>query len=194
MFYENQSTVDVARLSFNGLNVTWQPDTSSWVAFDDVGGENSSSPEVVCSNEYCMSTDDYLNMIRDYVFPTMFEWVLTTLYVIVFLIGLTGNALVVYVVWRNSNMRTVTNLFIVNLSIADLLVIVVCLPPTTLVDITETWFFGLAMCKIVHYVQVRVNSFTIYRYGCTRSVVSSTACYVTMWSWSVICRMFLNLT
>ena len=110
----------------------------------------------VCNNAYCVSDDDYLSMIFDYVFPTPFEWTLVALYAVVFVVGLTGNALVVYVVWRNAHMRTVTNLFIVNLSVADLMVIAICLPATALIDITETWYLGLAMCKIAHYVQVGV--------------------------------------
>lgn len=51
-------------------------------------------------------------------------------------------------------MRTVTNIFIVNLAIADLLVIILCLPPTVIWDVTETWFLGEAMCKVILYFQV----------------------------------------
>lgn len=52
-------------------------------------------------------------------------------------------------------MRTVTNYFIVNLSLADVLVTIICLPASLVVDITETWFFGHTLCKIVPYLQVR---------------------------------------
>lgn len=51
-------------------------------------------------------------------------------------------------------MRTVTNYFIVNLSFADVLVTIICLPASLVVDITETWFFGNTLCKIVPYLQV----------------------------------------
>jgi len=51
-------------------------------------------------------------------------------------------------------MRTVTNYFIVNLAVADFLVILICLPPTVLWDVTETWFMGTLACKIVLYFQV----------------------------------------
>lgn len=152
MFHSNQSVA--TGLAKSPDVVSWQPENdvnASWL-FNVSELENTS--QSVCSNEYCVSDDDYLAMIHDYVFPTTFEWVLTALYVIVFVIGLTGNALVVYVVWRYANMRTVTNLFIVNLSVADLLVISVCLPATALVDITETWYLGLVLCKIIPYVQV----------------------------------------
>lgn len=51
-------------------------------------------------------------------------------------------------------MRTVTNYFIVNLSLADVLVTITCLPATLVVDITETWFFGQPLCKVIPYLQV----------------------------------------
>jgi hypothetical protein len=51
-------------------------------------------------------------------------------------------------------MRTVTNYFIVNLSLADVLVTITCLPATLVVDITETWFFGQSLCKVIPYLQV----------------------------------------
>lgn len=51
-------------------------------------------------------------------------------------------------------MRTVTNYFIVNLSLADVLVTAICLPASLLVDITESWLFGQALCKVIPYLQV----------------------------------------
>lgn len=62
---------------------------------------------------------------------------------------------VCFAVWKNRHMRTVTNYFIVNLSFADVLVTIICLPASLVVDITETWFFGNTLCKIVPYLQVR---------------------------------------
>lgn len=56
-------------------------------------------------------------------------------YIIVFLVGLVGNSFVIAVVLRAPRMRTVTNYFIVNLAIADILVIVFCLPATLMSNI-----------------------------------------------------------
>lgn len=61
-------------------------------------------------------------------------------------------------VWRNHHMRTVTNYFIVNLSLADVLVTAICLPASLLVDITESWLFGHTLCKVIPYLQVRAIS------------------------------------
>lgn len=56
-------------------------------------------------------------------------------YLIVFVVGLVGNCFVIAVVYRSPRMRTVTNLFIVNLAVADILVIVFCLPATLMSNI-----------------------------------------------------------
>ena len=110
-----------------------------------------------CKNERCLTDDEYLNEIIAYVMNWTEQWdqlVMIVLHVIVFVIGLVGNFLVCLAVYRNHTMRTVTNLFIVNLAIADFLVVLICLPPTVLWDFTETWFFGSTLCKIILYFQV----------------------------------------
>lgn len=56
-------------------------------------------------------------------------------YIIVFVVGLIGNCFVIAVVYRSPRMRTVTNFFIVNLAVADVLVIVFCLPATLMSNI-----------------------------------------------------------
>ncbi|XP_013407956.1 orexin receptor type 2 [Lingula anatina] len=107
----------------------------------------------ICYNVYCTSDEDYIDKIEAYIFPTTFEWVAIAFYIIVFVMGLVGNFLVCYAVWKNPNMRTVTNIFLVNLAIADFMVILICLPSTCLEDITYTFFMGPIMCKIVKYLQ-----------------------------------------
>lgn len=56
-------------------------------------------------------------------------------YLLVFALGLVGNFFVIAVVFRSPRMRTVTNFFIVNLAVADILVIVFCLPATLMSNI-----------------------------------------------------------
>lgn len=54
-------------------------------------------------------------------------------YLFIFLLCMVGNVLVCLIVMGNRRMHTVTNLFILNLAISDLLVGIFCIP-TTLVD------------------------------------------------------------
>lgn len=110
-----------------------------------------------CTNEYCVSDEDYLAMIEEYILPSPYEWLLISIHITVFIVGLIGNALVCVSVYHNHTMRTVTNYFIVNLAVADFLVILICLPPTVLWDVTKTWFFGSITCKLVLYLQVSMH-------------------------------------
>lgn len=75
---------------------------------------------------------------------------------------------VCFAVWKNHHMRTVTNYFIVNLSFADILVTITCLPASLVVDITETWFFGDTLCRILPYLQVSVWGKQLKQYWMNR--------------------------
>jgi hypothetical protein len=128
--------------------------------------ENSSVAP--CTEVFCLNDEDYLDYLENYVFPEDWEWGVIIMYAITFVVGLSGNVLVCFAVWRNRSMRTVTNIFIVNLAIADLTVIIICLPPTLLADVTETWYFGFVMCKVALFLQVRT--------------VLETCCLMSNWS------------
>ncbi|KAF8783203.1 Orexin receptor type 2 like protein [Argiope bruennichi] len=150
------------------------------LTYDSSSEPNQSSMEngtPVCTNEYCVSDEDYLAMIQDYIYPTPLEWILITLHIVVFVVGLVGNALVCVSVYRNHTMRTVTNYFIVNLALADFLVILFCLPPTVLWDVTETWFFGSVTCKLVLYLQ-----------SISVSVSVLTLTFISIDRWYAICH------
>ncbi|XP_028843905.1 orexin receptor type 2 [Denticeps clupeoides] len=104
--------------------------------------------------------------IWEYLQPKEYEWVLIVGYILVFFVSLVGNTLVCFAVWKNHHMRTVTNYFIVNLSFADILVTIICLPASLVVDITETWFFGNTLCKIVPYLQTVSVSVSVLTLSC----------------------------
>nr|AGE11606.1 SIFamide receptor [Ixodes scapularis] len=74
-------------------------------------------------------------------------------YSVVFVMGLLGNSFVVAVVARSPRMRTVTNYFIVNLAMADILVVVFCIPATLVSNIFVPWVLGWFMCKTMSYLQ-----------------------------------------
>jgi len=44
-----------------------------------------------CSNYYCISDEDYIDKLHDYIFPSTFEWIVVVLYAAVFFGGLAGN-------------------------------------------------------------------------------------------------------
>lgn len=131
-------------------------DGVDYYSFADNGGNFEYTNVTNCTNDYCIPDEDYIELMVQHIFPKFTDWVLIAMHSVVFIIGLIGNALVCMAVYRNHSMRTVTNYFIVNLAVADLLVLLICLPPSVLWDVTETWFLGLKLCKAVPYLQVSV--------------------------------------
>lgn len=76
--------------------------------------------------------------------------------------GLLGNALVVLVVLSNQNMRSTTNLLIINLALADLLFVVFCVPFTGSDYVLAEWPYGDVWCRIVQYLIVVTAHASIY--------------------------------
>ncbi|KAK7112310.1 somatostatin receptor type 2-like [Littorina saxatilis] len=85
-------------------------------------------------------------------------WLCAVCYIIILSLGWLGNGLVIYVVLRYAKMKTVTNMYILNLAISDVLFIV-SLPFLTTTTIVKHWVFGFAMCKI-YFVLFSINLFT----------------------------------
>jgi hypothetical protein len=48
---------------------------------------------------------------------------------------------------------SVTNYFLVNLSVADLLVTLICMPMAISQAVIKIWLYGEFMCKITYYLQ-----------------------------------------
>lgn len=75
------------------------------------------------------------------------------LYATIFVLGVFGNVLVCYVVFRNKAMQTVTNLFITNLALSDILLCVLAVPFTPSYTFLRKWIFGTWLCHMVAYAQ-----------------------------------------
>ncbi|XP_078731470.1 neuropeptide FF receptor 1 [Lampetra fluviatilis] len=85
-------------------------------------------------------------------------------YLFIFLLCMIGNGLVCYVVLQSRRMRTVTNLFILNLAVSDLLVGIFCMPITLVDNLITGWPFGVVVCKMSGLVQgtsVSASVFTL---------------------------------
>jgi len=111
-------------------------------------------------NLSCMTTDQAYYVLMDYIFPDFYEWIFISLFLLVFIFGIVGNILVFYAVWSNVQLRNATNFFLVNLSIADFMVLLICLPPTVIHDVAQTWFLGEILCKLISYLQVSISLFS----------------------------------
>lgn len=103
---------------------------------------------------YCFTHDYWINKLWAEIHIAHVHYPVILLNVLLFLIGTLGNIFVCLSVYRNHQLRNVTNYYIVNLAFADLLVIIFCLLPTTVWDLSLTWFFGNVPCKLIMYLQV----------------------------------------
>ncbi|XP_071090594.1 QRFP-like peptide receptor [Haliotis cracherodii] len=83
----------------------------------------------------------------------LLAWV-TVANVLVFITGVFGNTLVIIVVSRVREMKTATNFCLMNLSIADLLVLLICQPAALLEFFCyEKWMLGDFMCRLVSFLE-----------------------------------------
>lgn len=89
----------------------------------------------------------------DFIDNEALQAVFCVLYSSIFILGVFGNALVCYVVLRNRAMQTVTNLFITNLALSDILLCVLAVPFTPLYTFMGKWIFGAPLCHLVPYAQ-----------------------------------------
>lgn len=80
------------------------------------------------------------------------------IYLLVCAIGLSGNTLVIYVVLRYAKMKTVTNIYILNLAVADVL-FMVGLPFLATQNAISYWPFGSFLCRLVTAFD-GINQFT----------------------------------
>jgi hypothetical protein len=74
-------------------------------------------------------------------------------YSIIFLLAIIGNSLVIITLCANRGMRSVTNMFLLNLAVSDLLLGVFCMPFTLVGVLLKEFIFGSFMCRLISYFQ-----------------------------------------
>ncbi|XP_053953651.1 somatostatin receptor type 5-like [Anastrepha ludens] len=97
--------------------------------------------------ENCPTNGDSIGHILNFV-----------LYVIVCVVGLFGNTLVIHVVLRYSKMQTITNVYILNLAVADECFLI-GIPFLLHTIVSGSWQFGNFMCK-AYMVSTSITQFT----------------------------------
>ena len=91
-------------------------------------------------------------------------YIVPVVFLLILLIGLTGNGVLVLTILRHRNMRNVPNIYVFSLALGDLLVIVTCVPFTFTVYILDSWPFGLVLCKVSECakdISIGVSVFTL---------------------------------
>jgi len=112
-----------------------------------------------CSNQSITSETKY-DIINNHAVQAIFY----ILYATIFVLGVFGNMLVCYVVGRNRAMQTVTNFFITNLALSDILLCTLSVPFTPLYTFMGQWIFGSVLCRLVagaQGVSVYISTLTL---------------------------------
>ena len=101
---------------------------------------------------------------RLYEIPTSITILLIILYTSVILIAIFGNLMVFYIVLVSKRMRNVTNLFIANLALADILIGSLSIPFQFIAALLQRWLLPTFLCPIcptVQTISLNVSIFTL---------------------------------
>lgn len=79
-------------------------------------------------------------------------------YVIIILVSLVGNGLISIVLVKKRSLRCITNTFILNLAIADLLVTCTSMWVNAVDALTTKWILGAVFCKLNVFIQRKYYS------------------------------------
>ncbi|NXI68497.1 XCR1 protein, partial [Anseranas semipalmata] len=99
------------------------------------------------SYEYSLNESNVCEMGEYFVFYTHFT---TVLYALAFFLSLLGNTLVLWILFKYENLVSLTNIFIMNLCVSDL--VFSCMLPFWAVDQSFGWIFGEFLCKAMNAI------------------------------------------
>ncbi|XP_069949312.1 uncharacterized protein [Cherax quadricarinatus] len=96
------------------------------------------------------------------------EWARIVGFSLIFVVGVVGNVLVVVTLLHHRNLRTVTNVFLLNLAVSDLLLGVFCMPFTLVGSLLQDFVFGTLMCRLIPYMQVLMALISPFKFSRSR--------------------------
>ncbi|KAK7063007.1 hypothetical protein SK128_013950 [Halocaridina rubra] len=97
-----------------------------------------------------LTIDDPDDLRRPWkIIPFFYLYIVTYLVTLIF--GIIGNVAVIILMAGDRKSRNTTNMFLVSLSVADLLMLVLCVPLETVYFFVVLWDSGGAACKMANY-------------------------------------------
>ncbi|XP_051818467.1 galanin receptor type 3 [Antechinus flavipes] len=126
--------------------------------------------------------------------------VIPVVFALIFLLGTVGNGLVLAGLLRPGQSKgSPTDLFILNLAVADLCFLVCCVPFQAVIYTLDSWPFGTFACKAVHlliYLTMYASSFTLAavsvdRYLAIRHPLRSRSLRTSRKAWAAIGLIWL---
>ncbi len=129
------------------------------------------------------------------------ETILIIVYSLLIVVGVCANLLVCFVVARKSQMHTPRNLYIVNLSISDMTMCVICMPFTLITILRREWRLGSILCKLVPILEgsnimISIGTITLIaldryytivrRHNSVSSRTCIIGCIICIWMFSLL--------
>ncbi|KAK6195358.1 hypothetical protein SNE40_000807 [Patella caerulea] len=119
------------------------------------------------------SADNYTFSEDPYEVPPGIIFLLALVYGIISLLAVIGNGIVILVIVKNRKMQTVTNIFIANLAVADVVIGMFSVPFQFQAALLQRWVLAHFMCSLAPFVQVisvNVSIFTLSVIACDRYI------------------------
>ncbi|XP_054260218.1 neuropeptide Y receptor type 1-like [Macrosteles quadrilineatus] len=124
----------------------------------DVYNVRCALAEINKSTHINFSVSEALKILREHVSHDQnvnhtTEMILIFVYTLLIISGLSANLIISFVVARKTQMHSPRNIYIVNLTISDMSLCVVCMPFTVISIVQRHWDLGLNLCKLVPALQ-----------------------------------------
>lgn len=92
----------------------------------------------------------------------MSGYIVPIIFAMIFVLGVTGNAVLILIVLINKTMRTRPNIYIISLALGDLMLLLVSVPFFALTYTYPFWPLGLFVCKLIYFVKALSLGVSIY--------------------------------
>lgn len=150
---------DIDHLISNYLNRTNAYTNGTFADFDYANQHHNTN------NDYNLDSCEPPSDNSDFLSSTYFHTIVYFMYISILLISLLGNLIICFIIQSTPRMRTVTNFFIANLAVGDMLMSLFCVPFSFIsLLILQYWPFGAILCQLVNYsqaVSVLVSAYTL---------------------------------
>ncbi|CAB3239144.1 unnamed protein product [Arctia plantaginis] len=114
------------------------------------------------SNKYVNSSQNYTETYQSFILPWWRQVLWTVLFAGMVVVATVGNLVVIWIVLANKRMRSVTNYFLVNLSVADAMVSTLNVTFNFTYMLNSDWPFGHFYCKFCQFVAVLSISASVF--------------------------------
>ncbi|XP_058985627.1 tachykinin-like peptides receptor 99D [Musca domestica] len=152
---------------YDWCNQSLYPQSSSAAAYFASSDGSSNSPSgyncslLTSTNGWNTSSNDtYIDI--SFILPWWRQVLWSILYGVMVIVATGGNLIVVWIVITTKRMRTVTNYFIVNLSIADAMVSSLNVTFSYIYMLDNNWAFGQLYCKISQFIATLSISASVF--------------------------------